>query len=186
MPAPAMISTSRRTPPTMVMVRGRSRDAEITQRAEHRAARGIDQRAADVQRLRHQRDDQRRQEAEAADHDKADGRDHGEGAFVEAKSAAAPFRKHDREHQHDAGGQARREERDQDDECGRSAPCFSRLRHPPTWPGGSPSPLRRGQSVIAIARSACRSRAESFSVSDFSCPQAARISRPRGVRTGEE
>src|SRR4051812_43694696 len=42
------------------------------------------------------------------------------------------------------------------------------------------------QSVIAIARSAWRSRAESFSVSDFNWPQAARMSRPRGVRTGEE
>src|SRR6185295_854596 len=43
-----------------------------------------------------------------------------------------------------------------------------------------------GQSVIAIARSAMRSRAESFSVALFSCPQAARMSRPRGVRTGDE
>jgi hypothetical protein len=42
------------------------------------------------------------------------------------------------------------------------------------------------QSVIAMARSACRSRADSFSVSDFNWPQAARMSRPRGVRTGEE
>jgi hypothetical protein len=42
------------------------------------------------------------------------------------------------------------------------------------------------QSVIAIARSAWRSRAESFSVSDFNWPQAARMSRPRGVRTGED
>jgi hypothetical protein len=42
------------------------------------------------------------------------------------------------------------------------------------------------QSVIAMARSACRSRADNFSVSDFNWPQAARISRPRGVRTGEE
>ena len=42
------------------------------------------------------------------------------------------------------------------------------------------------QSVIAIARSACRSRADNFSVSDFNWPQAARMSRPRGVRTGEE
>src|SRR6267154_1724871 len=42
------------------------------------------------------------------------------------------------------------------------------------------------QSVIAMARSACRSRTDSFSVSDLSWPQAARISRPRGVRTGEE
>ena len=42
-----------------------------------------------------------------------------------------------------------------------------------------------GQSVIAIARSAMRSRAESFSVALLSWPQAARMSRPRGVRTGE-
>lgn len=40
-------------------------------------------------------------------------------------------------------------------------------------------------STIAIARSAMRSRAESFSVTLLSWPQAARISRPRGVRTGE-
>ena len=45
---------------------------------------------------------------------------------------------------------------------------------------------RLHQSVIAMARSAWRSRAESFSVSDFNWPQAARMSRPRGVRTGEE
>src|SRR5829696_7050050 len=43
----------------------------------------------------------------------------------------------------------------------------------------------RDQSVIAIARSARRSRAESFSVALLSWPQAARMSRPRGVRTGE-
>jgi hypothetical protein len=42
------------------------------------------------------------------------------------------------------------------------------------------------QSVIAMARSASRSRADNFSVSDFNCPQAARMSRPRGVRTGED
>ena len=42
------------------------------------------------------------------------------------------------------------------------------------------------QSVIAIARSAWRSRADNFSVSDFNWPHAARMSRPRGVRTGEE
>ena len=41
-------------------------------------------------------------------------------------------------------------------------------------------------SVIAMARSAMRSRAESFSVALLSWPQAARMSRPRGVRTGEE
>ena len=40
-------------------------------------------------------------------------------------------------------------------------------------------------SVIAIARSAMRSRADSFSVALLSWPQAARMSRPRGVRTGE-
>src|SRR5262245_3851398 len=40
-------------------------------------------------------------------------------------------------------------------------------------------------SVIAMARRASRSRADSFSVALLSCPQAARISRPRGVRTGE-
>src|SRR5206468_12969151 len=43
----------------------------------------------------------------------------------------------------------------------------------------------RLQSVIAMARSAKRSRAESFSVALLSWPQAARMSRPRGVRTGE-
>ena len=42
------------------------------------------------------------------------------------------------------------------------------------------------QSVIAIARSAMRSRADSFSVALLSWPQAARMSRPRGVRTGDE
>ena len=41
------------------------------------------------------------------------------------------------------------------------------------------------QSVIAMARSAMRSRAESFSLALLSWPQAARMSRPRGVRTGE-
>ena len=41
------------------------------------------------------------------------------------------------------------------------------------------------QSVIAMARSARRSRAESFSVALLSWPHAARMSRPRGVRTGE-
>src|SRR5690606_9445256 len=41
--------------------------------------------------------------------------------------------------------------------------------------------LHVGQSVIAIARSAMRSRAESFCVSDFNWPQAARMSRPRGL-----
>ena len=40
-------------------------------------------------------------------------------------------------------------------------------------------------SVIAMARSASRSRADSFSLALFNCPQAARMSRPRGVRTGE-
>ena len=42
-----------------------------------------------------------------------------------------------------------------------------------------------GQSVIAMARSAMRSRAVSFSLALLSWPQAARMSRPRGVRTGE-
>ena len=42
------------------------------------------------------------------------------------------------------------------------------------------------QSVIAMARNAMRSRTDNFSVSLLSCPQAARMSRPRGVRTGEE
>ena len=37
-----------------------------------------------------------------------------------------------------------------------------------------------------MARSAWRSRTDSFSVSDFNWPQAARMSRPRGVRTGED
>ena len=46
--------------------------------------------------------------------------------------------------------------------------------------------LPNNYSVIAIARSAMRSRAESFSVSLLSWPQAARMSRPRGVRTGDE
>ena len=41
-------------------------------------------------------------------------------------------------------------------------------------------------SVIAMARSAMRSRTDSFSVALLSWPQAARMSRPRGVRTGEE
>ena len=40
-------------------------------------------------------------------------------------------------------------------------------------------------SVIAMARNAMRSRADSFSVALLSWPQAARMSRPRGVRTGE-
>ena len=35
-----------------------------------------------------------------------------------------------------------------------------------------------------MARRASRSEALSFSVADFSCPQAARMSRPRGVRIG--
>src|SRR5262245_62328922 len=48
------------------------------------------------------------------------------------------------------------------------------------WMGG-----RRVQSVIAMARSASRSRAVSFSLALLSWPQAARMSRPRGVRTGE-
>ena len=47
-------------------------------------------------------------------------------------------------------------------------------------------PLVLVQSVIAIARSAMRSRADSFSVALLSWPQAARMSRPRGVRTGDE
>jgi len=41
-------------------------------------------------------------------------------------------------------------------------------------------------SVIAMARSAMRSRTPSFSVALLSWPQAARMSRPRGVRTGAE
>ena len=40
-------------------------------------------------------------------------------------------------------------------------------------------------SVIAIARSAMRSRADIFSVALLSWPQAAKMSRPRGVRTGD-
>ena len=47
------------------------------------------------------------------------------------------------------------------------------------------SPCVMPYSVIAMARSASRSRAESFSLALFNCPQAARMSRPRGVRTGE-
>ena len=46
-------------------------------------------------------------------------------------------------------------------------------------------PAAQAQAVIAMARSAMRSRADNFCVSDLSCPQAARMSRPRGVRTGE-
>ena len=41
-------------------------------------------------------------------------------------------------------------------------------------------------SVIAMARNAMRSRIESFSVALLSWPHAARMSLPRGVRTGEE
>ena len=50
---------------------------------------------------------------------------------------------------------------------------------------GSCNALCDAQSVIAMARNARRSRADSFSVSLLSWPQAARMSRPRGVRTGE-
>ena len=39
-----------------------------------------------------------------------------------------------------------------------------------------------GYSATSSAR---RALARSFSLSDFSCPQAARMSRPRGVRMGE-
>jgi hypothetical protein len=46
-------------------------------------------------------------------------------------------------------------------------------------------PFRVNQSVIAMARKAMRSRTDNFSVSLLSWPQAARMSRPRGVRTGE-
>jgi hypothetical protein len=54
------------------------------------------------------------------------------------------------------------------------------------WPGMTIAIFHSLQSVIAMARSACRSRTDNFSVSDFNWPQAARMSRPRGVRTGEE
>jgi len=68
---------------------------------------------------------------------------------------------------------------------------FTQSQQSKTWmPGTSPGMTaaicHSSQSVIAMARSASRSRADNFSVSDFNWPQAARISRPRGVRTGEE
>ena len=40
-------------------------------------------------------------------------------------------------------------------------------------------------STMAMARSAIRSRADNFSLALLSWPHAARISRPRGVRTGD-
>jgi hypothetical protein len=62
-------------------------------------------------------------------------------------------------------------------------PCRMDGRLGPPVPGRSGR--RRAQSVIAMARSASRSRAVSFSLALLSWPQAARMSRPRGVRTGE-
>ena len=82
-----------------------------------------------------------------------------------AEVEAAVLRIHHRHHDDDTGGKARDDKREGDDD------------QPPN---------ETHQSVIAMARSAWRSRAESFSVSDFSWPQAARMSRPRGVRTGDE
>ena len=61
-----------------------------------------------------------------------------------------------------------------------------------TKPSGSRMRMRRKVASSAtlphpaiIASSAIRSRIRSLSLSLFNCPQAARISRPRGVRIGE-
>ncbi len=73
--------------------------------------------------------------------------------------------------------------------CASSPEVAAASRLPPSDPHSIPAPAsarRRPQSsVIAMARSASRSRAESFSLALFNCPQAARMSRPRGVRTGD-
>src|SRR5262245_40132108 len=67
----------------------------------------------------------------------------------------------------------------------------------PVWPrnsaesgGKGDSSLSRwrpapAQSVIAMARSAIRSRADSFSVALLTSPHAARLARPRGASTGD-
>src|SRR5262245_46834840 len=66
--------------------------------------------------------------------------------------------------------------------CGRAChPGFIKKMSDSRHPARSPDV----QSVIAIARSARRSRADSFSLALLSWPQAARMSRPRGVRTGD-
>src|SRR6202022_4090345 len=75
--------------------------------------------------------------------------------------------------------------------CGAGHPRLASSSLLKTWMGGASTAMTTltyssHQSVIAMARSACRSRTDSFSVSDLSWPQAARMSRPRGVRTGEE
>ena len=44
--------------------------------------------------------------------------------------------------------------------------------------------LGRGRSPTPVYPSAARALARSLTLSDFNCPQAARISRPRGVLTG--
>ena len=72
-----------------------------------------------------------------------------------------------RKRHHEAGRDARESEGEQDDENARD------------------ESQARTQSVMAMARSAIRSRADSFSLALLSWPQAARMSRPRGVRTGE-
>jgi len=58
---------------------------------------------------------------------------------------------------------------------------------PATSAGMTARKLRDGRFLIRSLYSSAsiiRARARSFSVSLFNCPQAARMSRPRGVRTG--
>ena len=67
-----------------------------------------------------------------------------------------------------------------------NAPFPSDPAPPVTTPacGGTGALKTRGPVPIFYSSSASRARARSFSVSLFSWPQAARMSRPRGVRTG--
>ena len=81
------------------------------------------------------------------------------------------IRHHDADCERQAGGENRQQQRKEDHEHA------AEQTHE--------KPLCANQSVIAIARNAMRSRTDNFSVSLLSCPQAARMSRPRGVRTGE-
>src|SRR4029078_7866335 len=191
------------------MQRGRiERDqAEIAGGADDRAANRIGQHAPDVKRFGDQDHDHRRQQRKTGDEDEAETEHDIDRALIDHPGAeiAELLIEHRDDHDH-PGHKTGEEEAEEDNK----EAADQRHLDPPSLRGAlttkqSILSLRRKmdcfaslemtkrekariarQSVIAIARSAWRSRADNFSVSDFNWPHAARMSRPRGVRTGEE
>src|SRR4029079_17311366 len=148
--------------------------AIIRRQPDQRAANTVIKKVTQARGLRDDNHNQRRQDCDRTD--EAGGK---EGNNEEAHALegiginASPVRRDDADGEHKACGHDGHDERKEDDDNPAKEGHFL------------PQIKRWGHSTIAIGRSAMRSRTESFSVALLSWPQAARISRPRGVRTGE-